>query len=250
MAEDVDAARISKRDFATTHWSVVLAARVPDAKGAGEALGQLCETYWYPVYAYVRRRVTDPHEAQDFTQAFFAHLLEKQSIADADESRGRFRTFLLTACKRFLINEWHKAKATKRGGGVRHLSLDFDSGESKYSLVATDATSAEQLYNQQWAVALLDRTLEKLDAEYAARQRLPYFQKLKAFLAGSGDVSSYKSVAQELGISEANAKVAAHRLRNRYRELLKAEIADTVHGGGSVDDEVRDLFAAFGSPKC
>ena len=162
MAEGVDSARIPKQDFATTHWSLVLAARVPDADGAGAALAQLCETYWYPLYTYVRRRVADVHEAQDFTQAFFAHLLEKQCIADADQQRGRFRSFLLTACKRFLINEWHKAHAEKRGGGLRPLPLDFDSAESKYSHVTIDARTAEQIYEQQWAVALLERTLEKL----------------------------------------------------------------------------------------
>jgi RNA polymerase sigma factor (sigma-70 family) len=247
MAEDVDAARIPKQDFATTHWSVVLAAKVPDGVGSSEALAQLCDTYWYPLYAYVRCRVADVHEAQDFTQAFFVHLLEKHCIADADEHRGRFRAFLLTACKRFLINEWHKARTAKRGGGQRALPLDFDSAESKYSHVAIDARTAEQLYDQQWAVALLERTLERLRGEFIARERLLNFEALKPFLGGATSETDYAEAASTLGMTEVAVKVAAHRMRKRYRELLRAEIAQTVDGQQKIDDEIRDLFAVLGN---
>ena len=236
-------------EFETTHWSMVLAAGNRHSPDARAALAQLCEKYWYPLYAYIRRRVADRQEAQDFTQELFARLLEERSFEGADPKRGRFRAFLLTACKRFLINEWHKGRAAKRGGGRRPLSLDFDSGESKLGLVAIDAVSAEQLYEQQWAVTLLERVLEQLCTEYAAKDRRPYFEALKPFLAGSPTGSSYVEAASALGISASNVKVAAHRMRMRYRELLRAEIAQTVERPDEVDDEIRDLFAVLGSEK-
>ena len=238
-----------RSEFATTHWSLVLAAADRERPDASAALAQLCETYWYPLYVYVRRRVTDVHEAQDFTQAFFERLIEQRPFETADPDRGRFRAFLLTACKRFLINEWHKDRAAKRGGGRRALSLDFDSGESKLSLVADEALTAEQLYEQQWAITLLERVMEQLRAEYAAKQRLRHFEMLKPFLAGSPERAGYAEAARTLGISETTAKVAAHRMRNRYRELLRAEIAQTVRRPEDVDDEIRDLFAVLGAEK-
>jgi RNA polymerase sigma-70 factor (ECF subfamily) len=236
-------------EFATTHWSVVLAAGRKDQENADEALAELCETYWYPLYVFVRRQVNDAHEAQDFTQAFFARLLEQRPFEAADSSRGRFRAFLLTTCKRFLINEWHKAQAAKRGGGRRALSLDFDSGESKYSLVAVDQTTAEQLYDRQWAVTLLERVMEQLRMEFVAKNRLAHFETLKPFVAGSSKDVCYADAARSLGISETNAKVSAHRMRQRYRELLRAEIAQTVQRPDEVDEEIRDLFAALSAEK-
>jgi RNA polymerase sigma-70 factor (ECF subfamily) len=236
-------------DFATTHWSLVLAAGEPGGRASNQALAELCELYWYPLYAYIRRRVDDVHEAQDITQAFFAHLLETDFVADADPARGRFRAFLLTACKRFLVNEWHKARAKKRGGGRRPLSLDFDSGESKLTLVAVDARTAEQVYEQQWALTLLERVMEQLRAEYAAKDRLRHFETLKPFMAGSPERFGYAEAARLLGISETTAKVAAHRLRRRYRDLLRAEIDRTVEHPSDVDDEIRDLFVVLNSEK-
>lgn len=233
-------------DFATTHWSLVLAAGDPKNPGASDALSRLCESYWYPLYVFVRRQVGDADEAQDFTQAFFARLLEQRTVEAADQNRGRFRAFLLTACKRFLINEWHKERAAKRGGGRRPLSIDFESGESKYSLVAVDPTTAEQLYERQWAITLLERVMERLRTEYAAKHRLPYFDTLKQFLAGASQAVSYAEAARTLGISETNAKVAAHRMRQRYREMLRAEIAQTVERPDEVEEEIRDLFAVLG----
>jgi DNA-directed RNA polymerase specialized sigma24 family protein len=239
----------ARSEFASTHWSLILAAGDRDRPDAGAALARLCETYWYPLYAYVRCRVADLHEAQDITQAFFERLLEHWPFDSADPARGRFRAFLLTACQRFLINEWHKGRAAKRGGGRRPLSLDFGSGESKLGLVAVDTVTAEQLYEQQWAITLLERVMELLRAEYEAKQRLPHFETLKPFLAGSPTRAAYAEAARSLGISETYAKVAAHRMRKRYRELLRAEIAQTVERPEDVDDEVRDLFAVFGGEK-
>jgi RNA polymerase sigma-70 factor (ECF subfamily) len=233
-------------NFATTHWSLVLAASAKDVPDASRALAELCELYWYPLYVFVRKRVDDVHEAQDFTQAFFAKLLEQRQLELADPGRGRFRSFLLTACKRFLINEWHKAHAAKYGLGRRPLSLDFDSGESKFAIVAVDPRTAEQLYDRQWAIALLERVMDRLRSEYAIKDRLPHFEVLRHFLVGARQSGGFVEAARKLGISEATAKVGAHRMRTRYRELLRAEIAHTVERPDEVDDEIRELFAALG----
>jgi RNA polymerase sigma-70 factor (ECF subfamily) len=242
-----DASAAGAEQFATTHWSMVLAAGKRVTPSANEALGQLCQIYWYPLYAYVRRRVADRQDAEDFTQAFFASLLERQTIETAEPERGRFRAFLLTACERFLINEWHKRHAEKRGGKRPLLSLDFASGESKLSLVALDSLTAEQIYERQWVITLLERVFDQLRTEYVARDRLPYFETLKPFLAGSLQRAGYRNAARTLGISETTAKVAAHRMRKRYRELLWAEIAQTVQQPADVDEEIRDLFAVLGA---
>ena len=239
-----------RSDFATTHWSMVLAAGdVAAGPHAKDALAQLCESYWYPVYAYVRRRVSDVHEAQDLTQAFFEQLLERRVFESADPARGRFRAFLLTACKRFLVNEWHKGRAQKRGGGRRLLSLDFDSGESKLGLTAVDAQTPEEIFEREWAIALLERVMDRLHAEYVAKQRLPHFETLKAHLAGSPKDGSLAAAAHALGISETTAKVAAHRMRKRYRDLLREEIAQTVEQPTDIDEEIRHLFTVLGAEK-
>jgi RNA polymerase sigma-70 factor (ECF subfamily) len=236
-------------EFATTHWSVVLAAGDRRAPAASQALAELCESYWYPLYAFIRRRVSDVDEAQDLTQAFFEQLLERATFEAADPERGRFRAFLLTACKRFLINEWHKDRALKRGGGRPLLSLDFESGESKLGLVASDALSPEQIYDQKWAITLLERVMDQLRGEYAAKQRLAHFEMLKHYLAGSPPGADYAQAARTIGISETTAKVAVHRMRKRYRELLRCEIAQTVERPEDIDDEIRDLFAVLGQEK-
>ena len=245
-SEDAEPVR-QNAAFATTRWSLVLAAGERDNSSSPQALAELCQSYWYPLYAYVRRRIGDVHEAQDFTQAFFQQLLEKQTIAAADPNRGRFRSFLLTACKRFLINEWHKDRAEKRGGFRKLLSLDFDLGESKYSLEAVDTETPERLYEQQWAITMLARVLEKLRTEFEAKQKPHHFEQLKQFLSGSKKTEAYAAAALELGISEGAVKVAAHRLRTRYRELLRFEIAQTVENPDEVDDEIKNLFTILGS---
>ena len=235
--------------FATTQWSVVLACGDRERPEATAALAQLCETYWYPLYTYVRRQVGDVHEAQDLTQAFLANFLEKELVAKADPERGRFRSYLLTACKRFLINEWHKARAAKRGGGQFTLSLDWESGESRFTQLDAETLTAEQLYEQQWAMTLLQRVMEQLRAEQEAKGKLAQFDVLKQFLAGATDEAGYGEAGKSLGISEGAAKVAAHRLRGRYRELLRKEIAQTVSEPDEVDDEIRSLFAVLSGRK-
>jgi RNA polymerase sigma-70 factor (ECF subfamily) len=236
-------------EFATTRWSLVLGAAARGGERSRSALEALCGAYWYPIYAYVRRRVGDVHEAQDLTQSFFERLLEKGTIAAADPGRGRFRAFLLTACQRFLINEWEKARAAKRGGGRAQVSLDFGVGESRYAVEAVDSLTPERLFEQQWAVTLLGRVLDELRAECAAKGKESQFERLKEFLSGASREREYSAAAAELGMTEAAVRVAAHRLRGRYRELLRAEIAQTVENAEDVDDEIRSLFSLLGPEK-
>lgn len=230
--------------FGTTHWSLVLTAGEHRGVESEQALSELCEAYWYPIYAYVRRRTASVHQAQDLTQAFFQRLLEQQSIAAADPERGRFRAFLITACRRFLVNEWHKEHAAKRGGGVCLLSLDLQAGESRYAVEPADAETPEQLFERQWALTLLARVLDALRQEHVAKGKAEYFEVLKPFLSGAG--GRYDEAAAKLGVSTGAVKVAAHRLRSRFRELLRSEIAGTLQNPQDVDDEIRQLFTVLG----
>jgi DNA-directed RNA polymerase specialized sigma24 family protein len=234
------------RQFTATRWSIVLSAGRRSSPDSRQALESLCQTYWYPLYAYVRRRVPDVHAAQDLTQAFFASFLERNALQAADRERGRFRSFLLTAFKHFLADDWDKARAQKRGGGRRSIPLNLDSGESRYALEPLHDLSPERLYEKQWALTFLDHVLTRLGDEFAAKGKEKQFQALKPFLAGQPEPNCYEVAAPTLGISEAAAKVAAHRARRRYREILRAEIAETVAGPQEIDDEIRDLRAALG----
>lgn len=234
------------RPFPATRWSIVVAARHRLSPDSQQALESLCQTYWYPLYAFIRRRVPNVHEAQDLTQAFFTVLLERNALEAADRERGRFRSFLLTACKHFLADEWDKAKAQKRGGGRRAIPLDLESAESRYSLEPINDLSPEHLYEKKWALTFLDHVLNRLCDEFTAKGKAEQFQTLKAFLGSENGMDSYASAARALGISEAAAKVAAHRLRQRYREILRTEIAETVAEPGDVDDEIRRLRAILG----
>lgn len=205
----------------------------------------LCGAYWHPLYAYVRRRVPDVNEAQDLTQAFFAELLEKNYVGSATPERGRFRSFLLTAFKHFLAKEWDKAKAQKRGGGRAPISLDFDSADSKLRIDPAAGMTAEQFYDQQWAITLLGQIMERLEAEFVRNGKSRQFTELKGFLIGDHAGSTYTQVATRLHMTEAAAKKAASRMRRRYRELLREEIAQTVASLDEVDDEIRNLFAVM-----
>lgn len=236
----------SPRQFQTTRWSLVVAAGRQSSPAAAAALSELCQTYWYPVYAYIRRRTNDIHHAQDLTQTFFQQLLQKATIASADPDRGRFRAFLLTACKRFLINELQKAQAEKRGGGRNVLSLDFDSGESRYSVAAVDRLTPERLFEQQWAMTLLSQVLDELKADYGARDKAQQFEALKPLLTGGRSQTAYSEAARQLQLTDNAVRVAAHRFRQRYRELIRARIAETVQRPEDVDDEIRQLFGVFG----
>ena len=230
------------RGFVTTRWSVVLSAR-GDTTRAQSALAKLCTTYWYPLYAFVRRQGYGPHDAQDLTQEFFARLLEKGWLGDVARERGRFRSFLLASMKHFLANEWDRAHALKRGGRTTLLRLDDESAEARYRNEPADQTTAEQLFDRRWALTLLEQVLTRLRAEMEVAGKLPQFEALKFSLMG--EKTAYADVARELGMTEGAVKVAVHRLRERYRALVRAEIADTVASSTEIEDELRHLFAAL-----
>ena len=223
----------------------MVSASRPDEPDAQQALAELCQTYWYPLYAYVRRRVPNAHDAQDLTQAFFSHLLEKRTIARADRTRGRFRAFLLTALKHFLRNEWERARAEKRGGGSPTLSLDFDSGESRYQIEPTDEVTPETLYERRWVLTLLDLVLARVRAELTEAGKGAHFEPLKPALTGDATAADYESAAERLGLTVAAAKQAGYRLRKRYRQLFRAEVLRTVADAGEVDDEIRRILAVL-----
>ena len=230
--------------FASTRWSLVAAAGRGDSPEAREALAVLCRAYWYPLYAYARRRLPGADDAQDLTQEFFARLLEKDYLQAADPRRGKFRSFLLTAFKHFLAGEHDRAAAQKRGGGRRPLSLDFQDGEHRYRHEPADPTTPETLYERRWALTLLEQTLARLRQEFTGAGKEPLFQALKGALTGDGTAGPYARVGQDLGLSEQAVKTAVYRLRRRFQELLRAEIAQTVASPEEVEDELRDLFAA------
>ena len=233
------------RDFATTCWSVVLAAGQSTDSRSTAALDRLCRDYWSPLYFYVRRRVTDVAEAQDLTQAFFERLLEKRYLASADPDRGRFRAFLLTAFKHFLSKEWDKARAQKRGGNRLHFALHFPDANAEYDLEPHHELTAETIYERRWLLSVLDRVLKQLEQECAGQGKRDHFSHLKDFLSGHSDQTSYANAGQALGLSPDAAKMAAHRLRTRYRQLLRNEIARTVECPEDVADELNRLFRIF-----
>lgn len=224
---------------------MIAAGQSQDA-AARDALETLCSAYWYPVYAYVRRRVAQTADAQELTQAFFAHLLQRNALAAADPQRGLFRSFLLTACKNFLASDREKQRAQKRGGGRQALSLDFEQGEERYRLEPADHATPERAFERQWALTLLDRVLMLLRDDFIRQGREANFEILKPWLTASEETASYGELGERLGISEGAARVQVHRLRRRYRELLRAEIAQTVASEAEVDEEVHRLFTALG----
>lgn len=231
--------------FHTTRWSQVVAAGNRAAPDAQAALAALCETYWPAVYAFVRRQGHDADAAGDLTQAFFCRVLEKNTFGQADRSRGRFRSFLLSAVRFFLANQHDRAAAQKRGGDRRQLSLDFDRAESRLSLEPAHGDTPERLFDRQWAMTVLERALARLREEHGAGKKLALFERLKSSITAGDDAAAHAETAAALGISEGAVKVAAHRLRKRYRELLRSQIADTVADASEIDDEIRDLFAAL-----
>ncbi len=231
------------REFHTTRWSLVLAAQhAGESSHAHKAMSELCRDYWYPLYAFVRRRGHAPHDAQDLTQAFFTSLLETNATA-ADPKRGRFRSYLLGALKHFLANDFHRANAQKRGGGQQFVEWDALDAESRYALEPAEQTDADALYDRRWALDLLDRAMKRLRAEFAAKNDEVAFDALKGTLSGSD--SSREEMAKKLGMTDGALKVAVHRLRQRYREVLRAEIAETVDASADVEDEMRHLVAVL-----
>ncbi len=208
-------------------------------------MAALCQAYWYPLYAFARRRVSNLDEAQDLTQAFFVELLEKNYTATATPERGRFRAYLLTAFKHFLSKQWDRDKAQKRGGGQSPISLDFDSGNSRYSIEPVTDLTADQVFDRQWAMTLLTKIMDDLAAEYTSTGKARYFELLKGFIIGEHAGTTFREVAAELDLTEAAAKMAAHRMRRRYRDLLRREILQTVAEPNEVDEEIRKLFTTL-----
>jgi DNA-directed RNA polymerase specialized sigma24 family protein len=230
------------RVFATTHWSVVLQAGAGDSPAAQPALERLCQTYWLPLYAYVRRRGYSPEDAQDLTQEFFARLLQRRWLASADPHRGRFRAVLLTAMKHFLADEWDRLKAQKRGGGQRVLPLEVESAETRFQLEPADTRTPETIYEWRWAQALLETVFEQLHREYVDEGKGMLFGELKGCLTQARSAVRYAELASRLKLSEGSLRVTVHRLRQRYRELLRAEVAHTVASPAEVEEELRYLF--------
>ena len=228
--------------FVTTHWSLVLSARDKQSSQSAGALEKLCRAYWFPLYAYIRRSGQSKENAEDLTQAFFARLLEKNFLDSAKQERGRFRSFLLIALKRFLANEWDKAKAQKRGGFQTHISLDTDLAERKFQTEFAAEISPDLAYERRWALTLLEQTMSRLRSEFQRDGKIAEFEKLKIFLAADKKEIPYARVAAEMKLSEAALRVAVHRLRKRYRELFREEIANTLAEGESVDEELRHLL--------
>jgi RNA polymerase sigma factor (sigma-70 family) len=236
---------LGKSHFQTTHWSVVLAAGRSDSPRRAEALERLCQTYWYPLYAYVRQRGQGPEDAQDLTQGFLARLLEKNWLADLDPYTGRFRYFLLTALNRFLINEYDRGQAAKRGGGKPLLSLDQAQAEGRYLREPATDETPETIFDRRWALAVLDQALAHLRAETSSMGKSQQFELLNPFLSREAEAGEYSGVAEQLGLSVGAVGVAVHRLRQRYREVVREEIAHTIADPAQVDEEMRHLCAAL-----
>ena len=231
--------------FATTQWTVVLAAGQRATPQSDRALEELCRAYWFPLYAYVRRRGHTKEDAEDLTQAFFARFLERNYLAGLSAERGRFRAFLLAALKHFLANEWDKSQCQKRGGNITHLSLDWQTADTKFQVAATNEPSPDKAFDREWAVTLLAKVIEQLQKECEAEGRAKLFEQLKIFLTvGKGELS-HAEAAHKLGMDETAVRVTVHRLRKRYRQLLRDEIAQTLADTADVDEEMRALFGAF-----
>jgi len=234
-----------RQRFATTHWSVISAAGKSSSPQQKQALETLCQSYWFPLYAYLRRRGYDTHQAEDLTQAFFAHILEKKDLQTVDPKYGKFRSFLLVRLKYFLSDERDRAQAKKRGGGKNILSLSIQNAEGQYALEPAIKLSPEMLFEKSWALTVLERTMGQLETEMAEKNKQKLFDCLKVYLTTDKDVIPYQDMAAELEMTEGSVRVAVHRLRRRYRKLLRDEIAQTVGDEDKIDEEMGCLFAAL-----
>lgn len=232
--------------FLTTRWSIILSACDKESPASDEALATLCRIYWYPLYAYVRRRGHSPHDAQDLTQSFFERLLEKDYLRSVAPENGRFRAFLVVAMKHFLANERDKARTLKRGGGVTHLALDSGPAESRYGEEPAERLPADQIFERRWALTLLDRAMARLRSDYEQSGRIEEFHCLKTFLTAARGEVSYREISARLGLNEGAARVALHRLRKRFRQLFRDEIAETVSDPTEIDDEMRHIVSVLG----
>jgi RNA polymerase sigma factor (sigma-70 family) len=232
-------------DFAATRWTIVLsAARGEAVSRAGEAMAELCRIYWYPLYAFLRRRGQTSHDAEDLTQEFFAHLLGRHFLANVDRKKGKFRCFLLASLKNFVSDQRDRATAQKRGGGQTVVSLDSLDAEARYRLEPAQDLTPEKMFEKQWALSVLEQVLSRLHAELAAEGKAALFEALKETLTG-GRASRYAVIAGELGMTEGAVKTAAHRMRRRYRSLMREEIAQTVAGPEEIEEEIRYLLSCL-----
>jgi len=227
--------------FVTTHWSVVVKAGQSDTPRAHQALSHLCETYWYPLYTYVRKRGYSPEDAQDLTQEFFARLLERNWVSEADQERGRFRSFLLSAMNHFLSDEWDKARAQKRGGGRKNIPLQLDTAETRYGVEPADPITPEQSFERRWALTLLEQVLNRLQRDYEQEGKAQLFAELRFAISADQAAIPYAELAARLGMSEAAIRVSVHRLRKEYRQALRAQIAETVTDEAEVAAELAYL---------
>ena len=230
--------------FKTTHWSVVLAATDPATEAAAGALETLCRSYWYPLYSFLRRQGYRPHDAQDLTQSFFAHLLAKDALKKVDRRHGKFRSFLLASLKNAMANEWDKQQALKRGGHLSIISIDAEVGEERFRRESSHEVTPDKAFEQSWAIVLLEDVLERLRGEYLADNKSALFEALQPCISGDKGIVSYADVAGRLNMTEGAVKMAVLRLRRRFGELLRAEIANTVTRPEEIDEEIRALFAA------
>lgn len=233
--------------FATTHWSVVIAAGREESHKSAEAMERLCHAYWYPLYAFVRRLGHAPQDAQDLTQGFFVHLLETNLVGKAQREKGKFRSFLLASFKNFIASERDRANALKRGGGRVVISLDEQAAEQRLAEELKYDLDPETLYERTWALAVLEQALDLLEQDYAASGKVPVFHQLQIFLLGEKVPLTYSAVAESLGTSEGAVKMMVQRLRRRYRECLRAVVANTVATSSEIDDELRHLVQVLGS---
>jgi RNA polymerase sigma factor (sigma-70 family) len=232
--------------FHTTHWTVVLAAREADGAAAHEALASLCSTYWYPLYAFLRRQGSSPHEAEDLTQEFFYRILGRDFLTNVQPSAGKFRSFLLACFKNFLANERERAQAQRRGGGRPVMPLDSEDAETRYSLEQADHLTPEAIFERRWAFAVLERTMIELRHEYSADEKRNVFEELQGFLPGGQDSASRAELAAKRGVSVGAIDVAIHRLRQRFGALLREQVARTVSSQAEVQEEIRYLISVIG----
>jgi RNA polymerase sigma-70 factor (ECF subfamily) len=235
------------RLFATTHWSLIVAAVESEPALRAEALAKLCQSYWYPLYAFVRRTGRSPPDAQDLTQAFFARLLEKNYLDAAQPGRGKFRWFLIASFRHFLANEWDRATAQKRGGGRPPISLDELAAEDRYSRELAHELSPDKIYERSWALTLLEQARTRLRAEFVAMAKTERFDLLEQFLPGEDSELTYAEAGRLIGLTEGAVKSEVHRLKRHYRELLRTEVAHTVATPAEIDEEIRHLIAAIGT---
>ena len=242
-----DSSRVYTAEFRPTRWSVILLSAQTEAPGSQAALATLCRLYWYPLYAFVRRRGYYPEDAQDLTQGFFLHLLDHKALAQVDPLKGKFRSFLLASIQNYLSKQLDRARCLKRGGKTEFVPLDTKNAEHRYQLEAADHLTAEKIFDARWALTLLDEAMSLLSAEYAGQGKTTTLEALKPFLRpiDTEEMPSYEQVAGQLGVGVGAVKMLIHRLRKRYTTLLRAEVARTVSDPGEIDEELRALCDAL-----